>query len=494
MRVSLLKPPTSEVMGLEMITLAEPLGLECIAAVLEAQGHDCAIVDMRIDGVSKGLAKIGAFAPDVVGIQCNFTTERHRALNVVRQVKQILPDALVVVGGHDASRSPDWFNQHGIAVVAIGDGETVMPDLVRAWQGGRDLTEVAGLAVNTPDGQVHTGTAAQVEFTDDLPMPARHLISEYAGKYYIQLWRPMALLETARGCPFRCSFCSVWKFNNGTYREKPIARVVDELSRIEAPYVFITDDTFWVNPARSEELAHAITKAGIRKHFIVQSRTDVIVRNRELVEQWKDCGKLTVFLGVEKVDDEGLTALNKRNTAANNEAALEILQSLGIGYTLTMIVDPDWGLKDFAKLHDWVERHGSYSSGFSVLTPLPGTDLWDQIKDSVTTSDWDMFDLEHAVLPTRLPLEQFYAEYARLWKHVLDLRYQRRGYLKTHVGMVAAAATGKVPLSMLRRGLIISKRMCRTDRYLDAHRKGMGETNVQRSTSNVQRPTVRKIV
>lgn len=472
MRVSLLKPPTRGVLGLELITTAEPLGLECVAGALEPEGHECQIVDMRIDGLNRGLAKVRAFAPEVIGVQCNFTSERLQAAEVVRLVTKALPGVPVVIGGHDASRSPEWFQLPGMSAVAIGEGEMTMPALVRALNDHRDLGDVPGLVLNTPDGQVYTGTVPPVQDIGELPFPARHLIREYADQYYMQFQRPLALLETARGCPFKCNFCSVWKFHHGTYREKPVDMVIQELRQIDTPYVFITDDIFWVNPRRGEDLARAIKAEGISRRFSVQSRTDIIVRHPELVEMWKDCGKLTVFLGVESVDDAGLNAVNKLNSAANNERAIEILEALGVAYTLSFIVDPDWDIADFARLHEWIERASSYSSGFSVLTPLPGTDLWDEVKDQVTTEQWDLFDLEHAVVPTKLPLERFYAEYAELWRHTLDLRYKARGYVKTHLGMAAAVAAGKVSFSALRKGMMIGKHMSRPERYLAAHRHG----------------------
>jgi radical SAM superfamily enzyme YgiQ (UPF0313 family) len=144
-------------------------------------------------------------------------------------------------------------------VIVVGDGEEVMPELVAAWAEKKDLTAVPGLLINGRNGTKATGPAPVRRNIDELPFPARHLIREYAGEYYINFRRPLALLETARGCPFKCNFCSVWKFHESTFREKTPERVVAELRQIEAPNVFITDDIFWMNVKRGRELAEALS-------------------------------------------------------------------------------------------------------------------------------------------------------------------------------------------------------------------------------------------
>jgi len=224
MKISFLKAPIGGIIGLEMITFVEPLGMECVAGGLELEGHTCQIVDMRIDGIKHGLAKMRAFGPDIVGLQCNFTTERFRALRLAKQVKDEMPDVLVVIGGHDASRDPKWFLKPAIDIVVVGDGEEVMTPLVAAWAEKGDLRSVPGLLINNPSGPIDTGHAPARGNIDNLPMPARHLIKEYASEYYINFRRPLALLETARGCPFKCNFCSVWKFHESTFaRSRPTA-------------------------------------------------------------------------------------------------------------------------------------------------------------------------------------------------------------------------------------------------------------------------------
>jgi radical SAM superfamily enzyme YgiQ (UPF0313 family) len=178
---------------------------------------------------------------------------------------------------------------------------------------------------------------------------------------------------------------------------------------------------------------------------------------------------MTVLLGLEKIDDAGLKSVNKKNTADNNNRAIRILQELGVGYTPNFIVDPTWEHDDFEKLKHWVDETGAYNSGFSVLTPLPGTDLWDEVERDVTTQDWELFDIAHAVLPTKLPLHEFYREYAGLWKHAMDVRYKLEGRLRTNLLLVAALATGRVTLKAIRKGMRMGSVLGDPQSFLRAH-------------------------
>jgi radical SAM superfamily enzyme YgiQ (UPF0313 family) len=469
MKIAFVKPPVGGILGLEMLTFVEPLGPICVAACLEAEGHECKVFDLRIDGEEHGLELCKRFGPDVVGLQCNFTTERNRTVRLAERIKRENPGTFVVVGGHDASRDPNWFNSDVIDAVAVGDGEEVMPPMVDAIQRGHDLATIPGLMLHRDARWVSTGHAPTRKNLDDYPLPARHLIEHYADHYYINFHKPLALMETARGCPFKCNFCSVWKFHESTFREKSPERVVRELREIKADAIFITDDIFWMNVKRGEAMAKQIKAAGIKKFFTVQTRTDIICKFPHLIEMWKDCGKLAIFLGLESVTDEGLKAVNKKNTADNNVKAIKILQELGVGFTPNFIVDPAWTRDDFKRLRDWIDHTGAYNSGFSVLTPLPGTDLWDTAKEQVTTHDWEMYDIVHAVLPTTLSLDDFYEEYSRLWRHALDVRYRYRGKWKTYVQLGAALATGKVSLHNVRRGLDMAKTFSKPETFLRAH-------------------------
>ena len=469
LKVSFLKPPIGGILGLEMLTFVEPLGLECVAATLEPEGHECQIVDLRIDGTERGLERCRGFSPQVIGLQCNFTTERDRSLRLANWVKREMPGVFVLLGGHDAARDPDFFLHPAIDAVAIGDGEAIALPLIDALERGTDISRVPGLMLNRDGEPRFTGHAPARGKLDELPLPARHLIREYAPHYYINFRKPLALMETARGCPYRCNFCSVWKFHEGSFRSKSPERVVQELAMIDASNVFITDDIFWLDAKRGKEMAQRLLASGIRKYFTVQTRTDIICRHPELVEMWKECGDLAIFLGVEKVDDEGLRSVNKGNKACNNVRAIEILKDLGVGFTCNFIVDPAWDRDDFARLREWIDVQGTYNSGFSILTPLPGTDLWDNVQNQITTRDWELFDIVHTVLPTKLPIEEFYEEYSRLWDWSLQVRYKHRGRARTYLALAGALATRKVTVEALRKGMSMARVFSKPETFLVGH-------------------------
>ncbi len=111
----------------------------------------------------------------------------------------------------------------------------------------------------------------------------------------------------------------------------------------------------------------------------------------------------------------------------------------------------------------------TYNAGFTVLTPLPGTDLWDESQKDVNTLDWHMYDLIHTVLPTKLPLDEFYAEFASLWGASRDIFFKHRGKARFYLQLAAGLATGKITPKAMRRGFDIARLLSNPDTFMEAH-------------------------
>jgi radical SAM superfamily enzyme YgiQ (UPF0313 family) len=191
-------------------------------------------------------------------------------------------------------------------------------------------------------------------------------------------------------------------------------KVVEELEGLDEEYVFFADDESLVDARRMWRLAELIRGAGLRKRYFLYGRSDTIARNRDLMELWREIGLERVFVGLESFRDEDLDDIQKGSTLADNKKAVGILQDLGIEIYASLMVRPEYGKEDFAALAQYCRDLDLCFATFAVLTPLPGTDFYEEVQDRMITHDYDLFDFLHTLLPTELPLKDFYAEMFRL--------------------------------------------------------------------------------
>jgi hopanoid C-3 methylase len=292
--------------------------------------------------------------------------------------------------------------------VLKGEGENSVARLLEAAaaRDTRGLLEVPG--VITRDGR---GPAPGfIRSLEDLP-PARDLL-RHRRKYFIGVLDPCASIEFSRGCPWDCSFCSAWTFYGRSYRVKAAEAAADELARIREPGVFIVDDVAFIQAEHGMAIGEAIARRGIKKQFYLETRGDVLLRNKDVFRFWKTLGLQYMFLGVEAIDEEGLKRFRKRVTLSRNFEALEFARSLGIMVAINLIADPAWDHRQFEVIRQWCLEIPEIVN-ISVNTPYPGTESWLTESRRVTSRDYRLFDIQHAVLPTKLPLDEFYGELVR---------------------------------------------------------------------------------
>ncbi len=429
MRLTLIQPSQGSRFGFTKILLVEPLGLECVAAALQLHGHEVQILDLRLDKLTRLRSHLRLFQSRAVGLSCSFTTDVYSTLETARLVKENLPTTFVFVGGHHASLIPGDFLFPGSPVdaVVIGEGEWTALELADALERGDEPAAVAG--VMTLDNQKY-GFESRYQFPDmdDLPLPARQLTLRYRRKYHHGFSVPSACVETSRGCPFDCNFCSIWVFYQRRSRRRSPERIVEDLLQVRAmgeDHVFFTDDIAFLQYEEYYELGRQLKEAGLIMHYSAETRADLIVKYQDLFQLWKEVGLNTIFLGVEKVDDTGLDSVRKRTKGGSdtNLKAIEVLRNCGITPMTSFITDPAWDEADFDRLEAYVNRLKLPNPAFTVLTPLAGTELWESTKARITTHDYSHFDVMHLVLPSTLEPERFYQRLARLYS-LADFRTQ----------------------------------------------------------------------
>lgn len=418
MRVLLVQPRPRGSLGFQSIICPEPLGLEIVASALTKAYHQVKLLDLLDGRLPTELIK--EFDPQAIGISCTFTVDTYQVLELAQALRQLNPDAFIFVGGHHATLNYESLFHPAINAIVMGEGETTTPELISALEEKEDLSKVKGLILNNyPEGQISTGARPLLTNLDEVPFPCRDLTAKYRKLYFLGLRRPLVTVETSRGCPYRCNFCSVWRFHQGKFRAMSAERVVEELAQLPPGDVLFTDDNFLANIPRVREIISLIKRARLpRRRYIIQARSDTIVAHPEVITEFREVGLDHVFIGFEKIDQEGLDSVEKRNSVENNERALKLLQSMNIGVYASFIVDPKFTKAEFKKLCDYVKRLYLRQPYFSILTPLPGTKLFEQLRDQLTTLNYELFDLLHAVLPTELPLSQFYQEFVNLYREV----------------------------------------------------------------------------
>jgi hopanoid C-3 methylase HpnR len=384
----------------------EPLGLEVIAAAARDAGHDVRLIDLQVEA-HQDLERIAwRWEPDAVCFSCNYLANIPEVIDLAKEMRTTHPHCFIFVGGHSASFTAEDLLRHAegaIDCVLTGEGEAAVAALLETAAEGGDLLQVPGAV--TAEGK-----GPPPRFVDSLDRirPARDLL-QHRRKYFIGTLDPCASIEFARGCPWDCTFCSAWTFYGRSYRIASPEVVAEELAQIREPGIFIVDDVAFIHAEHGMAIGEAIARRGIRKHYYLETRGDVLLRNKEVFQFWRDLGLGYMFIGLEAIDAEGLKAFRKRISLDRNFEALAFARSLGIRVAINLIADPDWDREHFETIRQWCLEIPEIVN-ISVNTPYPGTETWQQEQRRLTSLDYRLYDIQHAVLPTKLPLAEFYAE------------------------------------------------------------------------------------
>ena len=388
----------------------EPLGLERVAQSLRRAGHEVQLLDLQVVRKGSYLRTLRDWRPEAVGVSLNYLGNVPEVVDLTKDTKRCLPASFVFVGGHTASFIPHELlrdSEGAIDCVVRGEGEVTAARLLQEVPGGR-FDQVPGVVSGRGSG---SAPALLPESDLDVCWPARDLLGQ-RRRYFIGVLDPCASIEFTRGCPYHCSFCSAWTFYNRTYRKASPAAIAEELSRIAEPNVFVVDDVALLDAEHALAVADEVEKRRIRKRYFMETRCDTLIRNEEAFARWKKLGLTYLFLGLEALDEEGLEAFRKNVTLDENLRALEIARKLDVVVALNLIVSPQWDAERFRRIEQWAQRIPEIVH-LTVMMPYPGTETWPAEARHLTTGDYRLFDTQHAVTPTKLPLPRFYEEFTR---------------------------------------------------------------------------------
>ncbi len=385
---------------------------------MKQDGHDVKLLDARIEPDYESAFR--RFQPDVVGLT-GFTSHLNIIKGIAARLKEISPDTFIIVGGHHATVRPSDFNDEQIDVVVIGEGVFTLREIVRALERESGFAEIRGIGIPCRlDGMIFSQPRPYTNL-DDLPLPDRSLSAGYRRQYFSEWFKPLASVRTSLGCTARCTFCALWNITEGKYLRRDPEKVVEELLTVAEPNVFFCDDESMCDVKRMDRLADLIAAAGIRKNYFLYGRVDTIVNHPELFAKWARIGLAQVFVGMEDFSDKRLTAMKKGITTAQQAEAVKILDRLGVMMYASYMVDPLYTREDFRQLLAYVRKMKHKYATFTVMTPLPGTELYVAREQELLSRKPELYDMMHALFQTTLPIQEFYMELANLWTKAVPL-------------------------------------------------------------------------
>ncbi len=412
MRICLVDPPHKLFPGLRMWTPS--FGLLSIAAYLQREkGFAIEILDCTTfsDPWGELARRISAAKPQLIGVTCSATCLSPEALQAIQLAKRLSPQSVVVAGGgHFSLLAEEILDEIGeLDYIVVGEGEVTFFELASLLRdGGKAIENIHGLAYRI-DGDIgFTGPRGLIRDLDSLPMPAYHHLDMEADAYY---WHGMGRrafgISTSRGCGDRCAYCSESQFWEGVWRGRSGTMVVEEMRYLNQRYgksLFVfNENSFNWSRARVEEFLQELGRSGMKVDFWFQSRVRDIVRDADLMPEFKRLGLYEVMLGVESVNPEVLDHYQKRQDREMAQEAIDILKRNGIMVmTNVMFGDLYDSEETLRKAFDFVKRQGDFLV-LTITTPLPGTRYYHEMeqKGLIEERDYGKYDFMHSIMSTR---------------------------------------------------------------------------------------------
>jgi anaerobic magnesium-protoporphyrin IX monomethyl ester cyclase len=422
-----------------ILNVIPSLGLAYLAAVAEREGHEVRILDcargLGWDSVrNEGIA----FRPDVVGMTATTLTFKN-AVKTAHLLREILPDAALVVGGPHPTADPE----HAAATQAfdflvLGEGEVTFIELLKhiAGQGPARPEDINGLAFWRDDRAVITPPRTRLDDLDSLPFPARHLLpplSEYHPTPASCRKLPHAHIMSSRGCPSHCSFCDRSIFGT-KYRARSadnvLAEVHELVHRHGAREIRFFDDTFTLNRSRLEAICQGLR--AFRPRLPWTCLTKVTTVDLDMLRMMRKAGCWQVLFGLESGDDRVLETLGKETTVQKNRQAVAWARQAGLRVRGDFIVGtPHETLESLENTLKLAKELPIDYAHFNKFIPFPGTEFYRQLTQQGLRFDFDStldFELDHDVL-VYVPLGIAPDDYRRFLDRAYREFYLRPRYI-----------------------------------------------------------------
>ncbi len=405
-----------------------PLGISYVAAAFEAAGCEVRIFDYIISSYSKEklAAQLAEFQPDAVGAG-SVTMNFHEAQRIMRDVKNINPDILTMMGGPHVSFTAEetlrTFPE--IELIFIGEADDTIMEFApyigrkNKWRG------IGGIAYRQGDEVINNGKRGFIMDVDRIPLPARDLlpISRYRALGY-----PVSMI-TGRGCPHGCVFCLGRKMVGSKVRRRRPELVLDEIEqimRLGFDRINIADDLFASDTGRVKEICSGMKERNLKLSWSAFARVDTV--NQEMFDTMAAAGCDSISFGVESGSPEMLKRVRKGITLEQATQAIKMCKQSGMLPHASFMV----GLPGETK--ETLRQTGAFAEslkilfGYHYLAPFPGTTLYEKVDQydlEILTRDWSKYDANDAIVRTSELTPQDIRDFVAVYDNEMNGHWQK---------------------------------------------------------------------
>jgi magnesium-protoporphyrin IX monomethyl ester (oxidative) cyclase len=412
--------------------LFPPTGLEYVAASMKDLVGKVTLLDLRYEKTYQNPKALSKFIRNEIDLLCVSIPWESRFEKVCDFVSQLPPEVCTVVGGHKATEEVEHLFDRcpNIDLIVRGEGEEIIQQIVT----GVPYKDIRGLSYRENGGVVHNEIHPLPDITR-IPFPDRSLRKhDYClVKDGVRFSRhTFDTVLATRGCPFKCKFCTFSLNPLGqkrSYTERPVESVIEELKTVTADVVLFSDDNFFTNPKRSEQLCDLMIENRIKKIFIAQTRIDIAEHPRVL-DKAEKAGFKIFLIGIESPHDRILKQLDKGITQQQVRDAFAVLTQYNIylhGYFIygnigetkeEMFYIPKFAkeikldsisfqklrIEKFSPLKEVVEQTPGYyynRIGGSVYSDRHGRKELKQIRNRIRSEFYDLPQIIHIIRKAR---------------------------------------------------------------------------------------------
>ncbi|MCZ2808990.1 MAG: radical SAM protein [Candidatus Bathyarchaeota archaeon] len=417
MRVLFIEPPREFwfVMG---EYLPPPFGILQLAAYLEREVEDAEIEVLDCTAQQLGWSEIGrkieSFNPDIVAASAFATCNVYLVLRTLEMAKGVNPDILTVTGGQyfTATVQESLEKYPEIDVIVRGEGEVTLAELVQNWARKSKFPKIRGLSFRHNGKIIHNKPRPLIKDLSDLPYPGYHFVKDLVHEYHFAAMAgrnaPYALIEGARGCSHKCTFCTQWRHWGGVWRLKKPERIADEIefcyNNYDSRFIWLTDDDF-VSGNRANILADELHRRELGEDLMLffQWKCDDVIKNEKILTKLRRTGLYWVMVGVETPRDSTLENFKKGINAEQAIKALRLLKENGIfSHAMFVIGNRKDTAESISQLREFANELDPDFAIFTALTPFHGTEIYEEAKRNGWIEDFNLshYDMAHVIMPT----------------------------------------------------------------------------------------------